>query len=286
MSLKSLIIGGDGLIGNHLRSALEADNGIVYATSRRKHSNDIYFDLSVSDPRSVIFPSVDTVFICAGMTGFKDCQDNIQLARKINIDLPRKLAERFSSDGAQVIYLSTSAVFDCNHPRMQSNSCKSPMSIYGMTKSDGEDAVLGVGKKASVLRLTKVIHENLRILKEWTELLKVEKKIQAFVDLNFCPILIEDVTNALIAIAKKGEGGVYQVSGESDISYYEAAIVLADLLKINPNLVQPSRAVDCGLPQEFILRYTSLDTSSLPSDLNFRAPKPLDVLKKIYEKLI
>jgi len=200
--------------------------------------------------------------------------------------VPRVLAEQFSDDGSQVIYLSTSAVFDCNYPRMQSNLCKSPKSIYGKTKSEGEDAVLGVGKETSVLRLTKVVHENLPILKEWSELLRIEKKTQAFVDLNFCPILIEDVTNALIAIAKKGKGGVYQVSGESDISYYEAAIALAEILEVNPKLVQPSRAIDSGLPQEFILRHTSLDTSSLPSELKFIAPKPFDVLKKVYEKLI
>jgi dTDP-4-dehydrorhamnose reductase len=169
---------------------------------------------------------------------------------------------------------------------MSINLKKSPKSIYGKTKSEGEDSVLKVGDRISVLRLTKVVHENLPIFKKWAELLKQEKNIQAFTDLYFCPILIEDVIKALIAIGKKGEGGIYQVSGESDISYYEAAILLANILGVNPALVHPSISSHSGLSQENILRHTSLDTSSLPEELRFINPKPSNVLKTIFEKLI
>jgi len=286
MGLRSLIIGGDGLIGAHLRHALEANNGTVYATTRRKNTNDIYFDLSISEPRNIKFPAVDTVFICAGMTGFKDCQDNVRLAQKVNVDAPREIAEQFSHAKAHIIYLSSSAVFDCNQPKMQHDLCKLPKSIYGKTKSEGEDLILKVGEGMSVLRLTKVVHNNLLIFKKWTESLRDEKNIQAFIDLYFCPIMIEDVIKALIAIAERGIGGVYQVSGESDISYYDAALTLANTLMVNPSLVSPCRATESGILAENILRYTSLDTSSLPDELNFIPPKPIDVLKKVYEKLI
>lgn len=286
MKLKSLIIGGDGMIGNHLRRYLEAKKEEVFTTSRRKNSNDIYFDLSTSNLRNMIFPKVDTVYICAGMTGFKDCEENIELARKINIDAPTEIAKVLSQTGAHVIYLSTSAVFDGKTPKYKNNFNKSPKSIYGKTKSEGEDSILRVGNKISILRLTKVIHENLPIFKKWSDLLKDNKKIHAFTDLYFCPILIDDVINVLSGIAKKNEGGIYQVSGESDINYYDAAIFLAKILKADPALVCPSKSSDNNFLAENILRHTSLDTSSLPKELNFITPKPLDVLKKVFEKYI
>jgi len=283
---KSLIIGGDGFIGKNLRHALETENRIVYATTRKTNTNDIYFDLSISDIKNVKFPVVDTVFICAGLTGFKKCQDNIGLAQKVNSEAPAKLAEHFSQQGAHVIYLSTSAVFDCNHSKIRSDFCKSPKSVYGKTKSEGEDLILKVGEKTTVLRLTKVVHENLSIFRKWNNYLKKQKNIQAFVDLYFCPITIEEVINSLTIIAEKQFSGVYQVSGESDISYYDAAIELAHTIKANPMLVRPCKAIENGVAENNILRHTSLDTSSLPCEFNFKAPNPINVLRKIYKKLI
>jgi dTDP-4-dehydrorhamnose reductase len=169
---------------------------------------------------------------------------------------------------------------------MKHDLVKSPKSIYGKTKSEGEDLILKLGECMSVLRITKVVHKNLLIFKKWTELLRCGKEIQAYVDLYFCPIMLEDVTNTLMFIADRGVGGVYQVSGESDISYYEAAITLCNMLKVKHDLVQPFRSIDSGISEENILRYTSLDTSSLPVELKFMPPKPIDVLKKIYNNLL
>jgi len=286
MTKKSLIIGGDGLIGSDLKRRLEFGQGIVYSTSRKRNNDSIYFDLSAPNLSSFQFPEVDNVFICAGMSKFRDCEEHRALAQRINCDAPAEIAARFSHTDAHVILLSTSAVFDGKYAKVRTDTLKAPVSTYGITKANGEDAVLRMGKRVSIVRLTKIVHEGLPIFQRWSESLRNKEVIRAYTDMYFCPILMQDLTRSLIAVALSNECGIFHVSGEEDITYYEAALALASTLGLSADLVEPYSSIVDGIKPEHILRHTSLDTSGLPIELGFVAPSSSKVLNNVFAKFL
>ncbi|GLS22713.1 hypothetical protein GCM10007874_57330 [Labrys miyagiensis] len=91
---------------------------------------------------------------------------------------------------------------------------------------------------------------------------------------------MEHSVDALTAIAARGEGGIYQVSGASDASYYEIASYLASRIGAESSLVRPCSAGSRGLPAEEITPFTSLDCARLSDLTGFHPPQPLNVIEE------
>ena len=67
--------------------------------------------------------------------------------------------------------------------------------------------------------------------------------VRAYSDLHFCPIALDYAAGAIIKIMENG-GGIYQVSGASDVSYAAAACYLAK--RIGRDDEQPLDQGGCG----------------------------------------
>jgi dTDP-4-dehydrorhamnose reductase len=251
----------------------------VTATSRRPDAQKRgLISLDLEDPSAAVLPSCDVAIICAAMARFADCRSFPIRARRVNVTTPLALAARLAKQGSSVIMLSTSAVFDGTKPRSMAETPVSPKSDYGRLKAEVEAGILALGSSGSVLRLTKVIHPGMPLFEGWIDDLKAGRTVQAYSDLTICPITINDVTTALFAVAADGAGGVYQVSGTSDISYLQVGHHIANALGANRTLVQATSAVASGVSSDEVLRFTSLDTSRLNRLVGFVPPEPERVL--------
>jgi dTDP-4-dehydrorhamnose reductase len=138
--------------------------------------------------------------------------------------------------------------------------------------------VLAIGAAGSVLRLSKVISSDMALLRGWIESLKTGRAIRAFSDLTISPIAVDDVTTALLAIAADGAGGIYQMSGAIDVSYFDFARRLANALGADVGLVETDSAIANGVALDEILRFTSLDANRLARLIDFAPPHPDQVL--------
>jgi dTDP-4-dehydrorhamnose reductase len=112
------------------------------------------------------------------------------------------------------------------------------------------------------------------------------RTVRAFSDLHFCPISLDFIARAILAIAKADAGGVFQVSGAADISYLDAAFHLGKRLGLEKGLVVEDRAASHGIPREEIATFTSLDTSRYEKLSGISAPAPFDVLDQVYRPAI
>ena len=79
---------------------------------------------------------------CAAYTAVDKAEDDIELAKKINDTGAANLAVQCKAHGAVLIHVSTDFVFGGNvaHPLTETDEA-SPISVYGQTKLDGEQAV-------------------------------------------------------------------------------------------------------------------------------------------------
>jgi dTDP-4-dehydrorhamnose reductase len=281
-----LIIGIDSLIGASFAEALVTRGTAVIGTTRRAQSSGpgarMVLDLAAVDAAHVQLPSVDVAVLCAAMARFADCREHPEVARRVNVSVPAVLAARLVRAGARVILLSTSAVFDCRSPRVPANRSASPKTAYGALKAEAEAAILALGTQASVLRLTKVITPRMPLFVNWIGALSRGEAIEAFADLTFSPITMFDVLTGLLAILADQSGGIYQLSGAEDVSYAEAARYLADKAGVSADRVKAVRAIDRGIPESEVTRYTSLDTSRLSGLTGWRPPAAIHVLNTVF----
>jgi dTDP-4-dehydrorhamnose reductase len=283
--MRVLIVGGDSVTGAAFARAATDRGHTIYETTRRRDTtggNRLYLDLAADDVERISLPKVDAAFFCAAVSGFARCRENPALARKVNVDNTAIVARRLMADGAYAVLLSSTAVFDFKTPYVAADAPTSPRTLHGVIKAEAERIFLSGGARGAVLRLTKVLTGDSGQVPAWIEALRRRERVTAFSDLHIAPIGLDDATAAMLAVADDHGAGVYQMSGNKDVSYYDVAVHLAKILERPTELVEARRAVDTGLPAEDIARYTSLDSSRLERLTRRPAPDPYAVIDAVY----
>jgi dTDP-4-dehydrorhamnose reductase len=287
--MRAIVVGIDGSIGKALGDALAARGEQVVGTTRRRErvgGNTIYLDLDEPEPARVSLPEADVAFFCAGVTSFSECRLRPEIARRVNAAGPAAIAARLVERGTRVVLLSTSAVLDCRVPHMAADRPRRAASVYGRTKAAAEEAFLALGHSAAVLRLTKVLTPGMKRFAEWIGKLTQGKEMHVPDDLRFCPVALEHVVRASLAIADHSQEGILQVSGAADISYADAARHVARRLGVSSSLIVVSSAADLGIHAEEVTAYTSLDATRLTAICGFAPPEPLVVVDAVIEPMI
>lgn len=248
----NLVVGGDSGIG---RALLAADPHAL-ATSRR--GGPLHLDLS-DDPAQWQPPAgVEAAFLCAAVTAIAACERDPAGTRLLNVERTVALARRLEAAGAFVVFLSTNQVFDGSQPQRAGDSPVCPQSEYGRQKAAAERLL---GESVAVVRLTKVVAPDTPLFRDWAAALRAGERVRAFTDLVCAPLPLGFVARALLTIGAARAGGVWQLSGERDLSYAELARYLATQLGANAALVETASAADAGLPPSARPRHTTLDTS-------------------------
>ena len=231
----ALVVGGDGLIARTLASHLLGDGWNVTRTSRRNQlpQDCLHFDLQegINALPDAVVNQTDVVFLCAAVTGFALCANEPESSRDINVTSTVRLAKRFLEIGARVVFLSSNAVFDGNHVEVDEHAPTSPVTEYGQQKADCEAALLQAATESSgscaVVRLTKVVDRMQPLYSGWVQSFKARSPAKAAADLVMCPVTTAYVASGMLCIAAGSQSGVYHLSGERDMTYFDLALAMA-----------------------------------------------------------
>ena len=288
--MRALVVGADGLIGAALSAAWRQRCGTVAGTTRGRDSarspDMVSLDLADENAALESLQEASVAFICAAMTKLAECRQSPSLAERVNFTAPARLARHLVARGTRVVFLSTSAVMDCREPQMRAERPRHPSSVYGKWKAAAEEAILALGEGASVARLTKVLTPEAPLLANWMAALAAGEEIVAFNDHRIAPIGVQHAVDALIAIGELGEGGVYQVSSASDVSYEDIARHLAKRIGAPQRLVTGCPAASRGIAPDDVLPFTSLDVSRLAVLTGFVAPDPYALIASMFDAQI
>jgi dTDP-4-dehydrorhamnose reductase len=286
----NLVVGIDGTIGSALFAHLLSMNVNVWGTTRRKShaQSESIFYLNLADPpESWQFPSIafDVVYICAGLCKMAACEEAPELANRINVVGTFELARRLSQSGALIIFLSTNQVFSGKVPLVAANAAYQPLNEYGRQKAKTEQLIKTTCQKWAIVRLSKVIEDYMPLLQTWYNRLLSRQSIEAFYDMWLAPVLLEQVIKVLIKIGQEKGQGYFQLSGTNDISYQELANQVADYLERPRSLVQAISAIDKGIKENFLPRFTSLECTSTLELSGEKMPNSREVIQKYFKKL-
>src|SRR5688572_11006153 len=158
--MKLLIPGVSGLLGINFAQEMMNEHEIIGVDrGKLKQAPFTVLNRNLLDSTAVVDTILDTtkpnwVINCAALADLDVCEDNPDLAKHLNVDLPRHLARACKTRNIPFVHISTDAVFDGENDEFYTEEDKpNPLSIYAKTKLDGEWAVLTENPKAIVARV-------------------------------------------------------------------------------------------------------------------------------------
>ncbi len=150
MSLRVLITGANGQVGWHLQRTL-APLGKVTAIDVEQ------VDLTDRDAVARVIQEVapDIIANAAAYTAVDKAESEPDLARAINVAAPARMAEECARTGALLIHYSTDYVYDGSKSGpYEERDATGPLSVYGQTKLEGDQAIMASGCAHIILRTT------------------------------------------------------------------------------------------------------------------------------------
>ena len=181
------------------------------------------------------------VINCAALSTIEECQRNPELADKLNVDVPRRLAQLCFHVGAKFVHLSTDMVFDGETGRYQHTDQPRPLHRYGLTKAAGEVEVLKFGREqAAVIRTTLLngnspngrrgLHERLFI--DWA----AGKTTTLFTDEIRQPVGLTNLADVAVELCERNNlSGVYHWAGAESLSRHAIGVRLAEYFALDPS---------------------------------------------------
>lgn len=243
--MKLLLLGKNGQVGWELQRSL-APLGELLALDR--HSARYCGDLSKPQElaQTVLAYKPDIIVNAAAHTAVDKAESEPDLARCLNTDAPAALAKAATQVGAWLVHYSTDYVFDGSgsHARLEDEGT-GPLSVYGQTKLDGEQAIAASGCKHLIFR-TSWVYAALggNFAKTMLRLAQESDKLTVINDQHGVPTgadLIADVTAHALRQVQAAQNsamtGVYHLvaSGETTWHGY-ASHVIEEAKRISPAL--------------------------------------------------
>ncbi len=258
------MIGADGQVGSVASRDLAGRGYEVTGTTRRAIATDgdrLFLDLNLPPEGWPELPQVDAAVICTAATRINECEDDPDGTAVANLHAPVALAEKLTRQGAMVLFLSTTGVFDFSRPFRRRDEPPSPVSAYGRQKAEAEARILDIDGKTAVLRLTKIMGSDMPLLNTWCLELVAGRRITAFHNSTIAPITPAFAARMIHKIVSFEGEGIFHVSGDEDLPYTALAEKLVSAMGLEKGLID-ARAGDVqGRLPTSVTRFTTLDMS-------------------------
>jgi dTDP-4-dehydrorhamnose reductase len=255
---KSLIIGASGQVGGQMLRLLGPERCLV--TSRNPGSErELHLDLvslaTYADAERILNGhSLDAIYCIAGMTNVDGCEALPELAHNINCRGPELLAHAARRRGIHFVYFSTEYVFDGGDGPYREDGPANPLSVYGKSKWQGEQAVLAACSHALVLRTTVVYGQDFgqkNYVYTLMRTLAAGKTMRVPQDQISTPTYNRDLAIATVALVDRGATGIFHLCGPERVNRLEFARSIAASLSLDKNLLSgvPTSALGQKAPR-------------------------------------
>lgn len=236
----TLITGGTGLLGPYLEVASKSI-GRTFVSGRRGGAYPCDLTDRIATRELIGATRPDFVFHCAAMTDVDGCETAPEIAKSVNCDAVRNLAEQLPDDAA-LIYFSTDQVYpDKEGPHVEPNT--GPVNVYGGTKFNGELAVRE-RQKSLVLRVNffgPSMTPGRKSLSDWLiENLQARREISLFTDSLFSPLHIKTLSQLSVEAAVSGLRGTFNLGCREGASKCEFGLAVAAHLGLATDMARPA----------------------------------------------
>jgi dTDP-4-dehydrorhamnose reductase len=286
------LIGGKGMLGTELSLVLER-RGLGYIGTDREVdiAESAAVDAFVEEQRR----PVTWIVNCAAYTAVDRAEDDEDACRRLNAAGPANIARTANRIGARLLHFSTDYVFNGRGTvPYKEDDPADPAGIYGLTKREGETAVLANHGAAYILRTAWLYgrHGN-NFVNTMLRLMAEREEVRVVNDQRGSPTWANDLANvaaSLIMRTDSGESvdyGIYHYTNGGAVSWFEFAEEIYARGK-RLGLISGSCAVKPCSGAEYPSRaarpaYSALDTGKIRRALGIGIPRWDASLKRYLE---
>lgn len=230
--MKFLVIGGSGFIGTHLLADFRKAGHLVIGTSSRPNCPgflqfNLLEDTLMESVPEEFFQGERPCLVLAAVQGNMDqCLSHRELSHRINVFKTISLIREAASLGCPVVFLSTGHVFDGTLGKRLESDPVRPANEYGRQKLEVENFLMAELPDALILRLDKVVGDDLRhhhLLSEWWWQAQNRKPILCVRDMEISPTSVWDIARGLRFAAERGLSGIYHLAGPDRLTRVDFA---------------------------------------------------------------
>lgn len=193
----------------------------------------------------------DAVIHCAAWTAVDAAEDDDkkEIVRKVNVEGPRNIAKVCKKLDIKMIQISTDYVFDGQGERPWEPDDKTgPVSVYGETKRDGENAVMELLDKFFIVRIAWVFGINGKnFVKTMLNLAKTHDTLTVVSDQWGSPTYTYDLAKLLVDMVLTEKYGIYHATNEGFISWYDFAVAIFKAAGVTNMTVKPVTTAEYGV---------------------------------------
>ena len=239
LNKKIIVTGVNGQLGHD----------VVRELRSRHYTNVIAIDINdlditnEMDVKNFVFKhKPDIIMHNAAWTAVDKAEEFPDRVYSVNALGVKYLTEAAKETDTKFMYISTDYVFDGKGEMpFEVNSQKKGLSIYGKTKSQGEDFVISNLKKYWIIRISWVFGENgNNFIKTMLKLAKNGKtELNVVSDQIGSPTYTSDLAKLMCNMIETNKYGIYHATNEGFCSWYEFAKYIFDVagysnIKVNP----------------------------------------------------
>lgn len=293
MMEKIYITGVSGLLGGNLAYILKDNFKIVGADIIDVNIENTIVDIfnlldKKSLEESIKKHNPQILIHTAAAVNVDKCEGDIEFADALNNQLTQNIAEICDKQNIKLIYISTDAVFDGEKDKLYcEDDSVNPINIYGKTKLMGEKHVSQ--NENNIIMRTNIYGYNIQDKNSFGEwilytLLKNES-INLFDDINFSPILVNELAEVIKLAIENNVSGIFHVCGTGRISKYEFGVALKDIFGINNGCINKAKSDDFKFKARRS-KNMGMSNRKICDELKIKIRTPLESIryfKKLYD---
>jgi dTDP-4-dehydrorhamnose reductase len=226
--------------------------------------------VDLSDPASVErawrdHGPFDGVIHCAAYTAVDKAEEQPDVARKVNVEASRVVAQACARRGARLVAVSTDFVFDGagKRPYVESDAT-TPLSVYGKTKLEGELVTLAAHPTGAAIVRTQWLYgpRGKHFPRTIVAVAREKGRLKVVDDQVGSPTSTLELAPALWDVLASKATGVFHGACEGSCSWHGFTRAILDECKLGHVVLEPCRTADFPRPARRPA-YSVLDSSKL-----------------------
>lgn len=290
-----LVTGANGQLGNEMRLVAKAsqDKYIFTDVSDLRGVETLKLDITdIEAVRRIVSENdVKVIVNCAAYTNVDKAEDDLELCALLNTKAPENLALVMRDAGGLLVHVSTDYVFggDPYNTPCGEDQKGTPTGVYGLTKLQGEQAIMASGCHYLIIRTAWLYSEfGKNFVNTMQGLTASRPQISVVFDQTGTPTYALDLAEAIFDIIEnrkyEDNDGIYHYSNEGVCSWYDFARMIAEYSGNTGCEIMPCHSDE--FPSK-VRRpaYSVLDKTKIKTTFGLKIPYWTDSLKKCIKNL-
>ncbi len=246
---KILLTGAGGMLGRALYQELSRNNSYVVRASTL-HPTDRWqtkLDITKYDEYAAAVAEFrpDYIIHAAALTDLEVCEKNLVTAYTVNTLSVKYAAQLAARSGAQLVYFSTSNIFNGQQESYRESDEAHPVNVYGLTKYMGEMMANYYAPNHLTIRLGWLMgggpqYDKKFVAKIIAQIVAGKPEIHALKDTFGTISYTRDVVKNLVSLLAYGASGTYHMASVGCPSRAEVAKEIVNILGYHDQVrIQP-----------------------------------------------